>query len=355
MRFSIDNYCIGSNSTIKEAMQVIGKDLTGAALVVNDQNELVGTITDGDIRRAMLKDYSINDNIDKAYCKDFKFVTEKCSKEKAKAYMLKNKIRQVPVVSSDKKLVDLYFMDDVLAFDVKDNYVFILAGGLGTRLRPLTETVPKPMLRIGDKPILELIIEQFKEYGFKNFIISINYKGEIIEEYFKDGNKFDVNIEYIKETKKLGTAGSIFFAKEKLTKPFIVINGDILTGIDFEKFLYHHIENNFNITVGVRDYEMNVPYGVVVTDNMVIQSLEEKPTYNFHISGGVYAVNPDIIKYIVKDEVYNMTDLIDDAISNKYTTGIYEISEYWKDIGQIEDYRKANVDIHKFFKVKEKE
>ena len=182
-----------------------------------------------------------------------------------------------------------------------------------------------------------------------NFIISINYKGEIIEEYFKDGSEFDVNIEYIKETKKLGTAGSIALVKQKFTKPFIVINGDILTGIDFDKFLNHHMENNFNITVGVRNYEVNVPYGVVVTDNMLIESLEEKPTYNFNINGGVYVVNPDIVKYIKEDEVYNMTDLIDDAISNKCTSGIYEISEYWKDIGQIEDYRKANADVHKFF------
>ena len=351
MRFSIDQYCIGVNSTIKEAMKVIDKNLTGGALVVNENNELIGTITDGDIRRAMIKDFSINDGIENTYSKNYKFVSEQHSKKKAKEYMLKNKIRQVPVIDKDKKLIDLYFLDDILSYDVKDNYVFILAGGLGTRLRPLTETVPKPMLTVGDKPILELLIEQFKEYGFRNFIISINYKGEIIEEYFENGEKFDVNIEYIRETKKLGTAGSIALAKEKLIKPFIVINGDILTGIDFEKFLNHHIENNFNITVGVRNYEMNVPYGVVVTDNMLIESLEEKPTYNFHISGGVYVVNPEVIKYIQEDEVYNMTDLIEDAIRNKYKSGVYEITEYWKDIGQIEDYRKANTDIHEFFKL----
>jgi dTDP-glucose pyrophosphorylase len=349
MRFSIDNYCIGASSTIKEAMMVIDKDLAGAALVINERNELVGTITDGDIRRAMLKGYSINDDIERVYFKNFKFVTEQYSKKKAKDYMLKNNIRQVPVVNCDKKLVDLYFLDDMLSFDKKENCVFILAGGLGTRLSPLTKTVPKPMLRVGDKPILELIIEQFKEYGFRNFIISINYKGEIIEEYFKDGSKFDVNIEYIKETKRLGTAGSIALAKEKLIKPFIVINGDILTGIDFEKFLNHHIENNFNITVGVRNYEVNVPYGVVVTDNMIIESLEEKPTYKFNISGGVYVVNPEIIKYIQEDGVYDMTDLIEDAINNEHKSGIYEITEYWKDIGQLEDYRKANRDIQKFF------
>jgi dTDP-glucose pyrophosphorylase/glutaredoxin len=351
MKLSIDNYCIGVNSTIKEAMKVIDKNLTGGALVVNENNELVGTITDGDIRRAILKGSSINEGIESTYFKNFKFVTEEHSKKKAKEYMLNNKIRQVPVIDKDKKLIDLYFLDDIISYDKRDNYVFILAGGLGTRLRPLTETVPKPMLTVGDKPILELIIEQFKEYGFRNFIVSLNYKGEIIEEYFKDGKEFDVNIEYIRETKKLGTAGSIALVKEKFTKPFIVINGDILTGIDFDKFLNHHIKNNFNITVGVRNYEINVPYGVLVTGNMLIESLEEKPTYKFHINGGVYAVNPEVIKYIQQDEIYNMTDLIEDAMKNKYKSGIYEITEYWTDIGQIDDYRKANTDIHKFFKL----
>ena len=351
MRFSIDKYCIDNGATIKEAMKVIDKNLTGGALVINEKNELVGTITDGDIRRAILRGSGINERIEGTYFKDFKFVTKEHSKKKAKEYMLSNKIRQVPVIDKDKKLTDLYFLDDILSYDKKDNYVFILAGGLGTRLRPLTETVPKPMLRVGDKPILELILEQFKEYGFRNFIISLNYKGSIIEEYFKDGKEFDVNIEYIRETKKLGTAGSIALVKEKLTKPFIVINGDILTGIDFDKFLNHHIENDFNITVGVRNYEINVPYGVLVTDNMIIESLEEKPTYKFNINGGVYALNPEIIKYIQEEEVYNMTDLIEDAMDNHQRSGIYEIIEYWTDIGQIEDYKQANRDIHKFFKL----
>ena len=351
MRFSIDKYCIDNGATIKEAMKVIDKNLTGGALVINEKNELVGTITDGDIRRAILRGSGINERIEGTYFKDFKFVTKEHSKKKAKEYMLSNKIRQVPVIDKDKKLTDLYFLDDILSYDKKENYVFILAGGLGTRLRPLTETVPKPMLRVGDKPILELILEQFKEYGFRNFIISLNYKGSIIEEYFKDGKEFDVNIEYIRETKKLGTAGSIALVKEKLTKPFIVINGDILTGIDFDKFLNHHIENDFNITVGVRNYEINVPYGVLVTDNMIIESLEEKPTYKFNINGGVYALNPEIIKYIQEEEVYNMTDLIEDAMNNQQRSGIYEIIEYWTDIGQIEDYKQANRDIHKFFKL----
>ena len=351
MRFSIDKYCIDNGATIKEAMKVIDKNLTGGALVINEKNELVGTITDGDIRRAILRGSGINERIEGTYFKDFKFVTKEHSKKKAKEYMLSNKIREVPVIDKDKKLTDLYFLDDILSYDKKDNYVFILAGGLGTRLRPLTETVPKPMLRVGDKPILELILEQFKEYGFRNFIISLNYKGSIIEEYFKDGKEFDVNIEYIRETKKLGTAGSIALVKEKLTKPFIVINGDILTGIDFDKFLNHHIENDFNITVGVRNYEINVPYGVLVTDNMIIESLEEKPTYKFNINGGVYALNPEIIKYIQEEEVYNMTDLIEDAMDNHQRSGIYEIIEYWTDIGQIEDYKQANRDIHKFFKL----
>lgn len=349
MRFSNDTYCIKIGSSIKGAMQCIDKNLTGAALVIDDDKHVKGIITDGVIRRAILKGYNINDSIDGIYYKDFKYVNKFVSKKKAKELMLKYKIRQIPLLDDEGKLEDLYFLDEIISHTKKENYVFILAGGLGTRLRPLTENVPKPMLKVGEKPILQRIIEQFKEYGFRNFIISLNYKGEIIENYFKDGSKLDVNIEYVRETKKLGTAGSIKFAEDKLKEPFIVINGDILTGIDFDAFLDHHLKNEFDITVGARNYEMKVPYGVMVTDNLVIKSLEEKPTYNFYINSGVYALSHNVVKYIPQNEEYNMTDLIEDVIKNNGRPGVYQITEYWSDIGRMEDFKKANEDVKKFF------
>lgn len=349
MRFSNDTYCIKIGSTIKDAMESIDKNLTGAALVVDEEKHVKGIITDGIIRRAILKGYKIEDSIEGIYSSEFKSVNKLVTKKKVKELMLKYKIRQVPLLDDEGKLMDLYFLDDIISYDKKDNFVFILAGGLGTRLRPLTEKIPKPMLKVGEKPILQRIIEQFKEYGFRNFIISLNYKGEIIEEYFKDGKEFDVNIQYVRETKKLGTAGSIKLAEDKLNKPFIVINGDILTGIDFDAFLNHHIKNEFDITVGARNYEMKVPYGVMITDDLLIKSLEEKPVYNFYINSGVYVLSEKTTGYIPKDEFYNMTDLIEDVIKETGKSGVYQITEYWSDIGQMDDFKKANEDVEKFF------
>lgn len=349
MKFSIEKYCINENATIKEAMLTIDKDLIGGAFVVDDDKKIKGVITDGNIRRALLKGCSIDDSIKGIFNQKFKYVNKFVSKKKVKELMLKYKIRQVPVVDDEDKIVDLYFLDDLISYEEKDNYVFILAGGLGTRLRPLTDNIPKPMLKVGDKPILEHIIEQFKEYGYRNFIISLNYKGEIIEKYFGDGDRFEVNIEYVRETKRLGTAGSISLAKDKLTKPFIVINGDILTGIDFDSILNHHISHDYDITVGSRNYEIKVPYGVMVTNGDIITSLEEKPVYNFYINSGVYVVSERAIKYIPDNKMYNMTDLIEDLIRDNKRCGVYKITEYWSDIGRIDDFKKANEDIKKFF------
>lgn len=349
MKLPIEIYCLNINSTIKQALEVIDKNLTGAALITNDDNQIVGIITDGDIRRALLREHNIKDSIEGIYCKNFKYADCFESKKKIKEFMLNYKIRQIPVLDKEKRLVDLYFIDDMLSYDEKDNYVFIPAGGLGTRLRPLTDTIPKPMVKLQDKPILEHTIEQFREYGFRNFMISLNYRGDIIENYFGDGKRFGVNIEYVKESIKLGTAGSIALGREKLQKSFIVINGDILTGIDFDAFLNHHLKNEFDITVGVRNYEIKVPYGVMVTDDLLIKSVEEKPTYNFYINSGIYAINPEMIKYIPENEYYDMTDLINNLVERKHKSGVYQITEYWNDIGQIEDYRRANEDVKKFF------
>jgi dTDP-glucose pyrophosphorylase len=349
MKFSLDKYCISENETIKETMQTIDRNLIGGAFVVDENTKVKGVVTDGNIRRALLKGYNLNDSIYGIYSENYKYVNKFVSKKKVKEMMLKYKIRQVPVLDDYGRIIDLYFLDDILSYDEKDNYVFILAGGLGTRLRPLTENMPKPMLKLGEKPILENIIEQFKEYGYRKFIISLNYKGNIIEDYFGDGREFDVKIEYVKETKKLGTAGSIALAKDKLTKPFIVINGDILTSIDFDALLSHHVTNNFDITVGARNYEIKVPYGVMVIKENLITSLEEKPTYSFHINSGVYVLSESVTKYIPENQMYNMTDLIEDVIQNNGRAGIYKITEYWSDIGQIDDFKKANEDIKKFF------
>lgn len=349
MKFLVDKYCVQVDATIKDAMEAIDRNLTGGVFIVDENKRVIGVVTDGNIRRAILNGHSIYDGVKDIYTTNFKYVNKLVSKQKVKEIMLTFKIRQLPLLDEHGRLSEIYFLDDIISYKKKDNYVFILAGGLGTRLRPLTEKLPKPMLEVGEKPILERIIEQFKEYGFVNFIISINYMGEVIEEYFKDGRDFNVNIQYVKEEKKLGTAGSIKLAEKKLNKPFIVINGDILTGIDFDSFLNYHKENQYDITVGVRNYEMRVPYGVMVMENELIKSLEEKPTYTFYINSGVYVLNKEVVDYIPYNKEYNMTDLIEDVIKDKGKCGTYSITEYWSDIGHMEDFKKANEDVKKFF------
>lgn len=347
MKLRTKDYCVYVDSTIKVAMEAIDMNLTGAVFVINNKNQVIGVLTDGDIRRAILKVRVIENTIEPYYNRNFKFATHLENRKKVKEYMILHKIRQLPILDKEKRLVEVCFLDDLISYDKKDNFVFILAGGMGTRLKPLTDNIPKPMLNVGSKPILEHIIESFKEFGYYKFIISLNYMGQIIEDYFGDGSKFDVSITYVKEKNKLGTAGSIKLAKDILNKPFIVINGDILTKMDFDDFLNCHIENKFDITVGVRNYEIKVPYGIMITEDKLIKSLQEKPTYSFYINSGVYVVNPELINYIPSDEQYNMTDLINNVIDNENKPGTYPITEYWADIGQLDDYRKANEDIKK--------
>lgn len=348
MRLPIKEYCININSTIKEAMKNIDKNLTSGSLVVDNNMKLMGVITDGDIRRAILKGNSIDGKIKEIYKKNCKVISSLVSKKKAKEIMLKHKIRQLPVIDKENRIENLYFLDDIISYDKKENYVIIMAGGLGTRLRPLTEDIPKPMLHIGDKPMLEQIINNFKEYGFRKFLISVNYKGHIIEDYFGDGESLGVDIDYIKEDEPLGTAGAISLVKEKLRDDFIVINGDILTTIDFDQFLNIHKDKGNYITAGVRKYDMKIPYGVIAEENASIKEIREKPEYSFNIISGIYALSPKILDYIEENKFLNMTDLIND-VSKENTCGMYDIKSYWMDIGEMDNYNRANEDIKKFF------
>jgi len=205
------------------------------------------------------------------------------------------------------------------------------------------------MLIVGNKPILQIIIEQFREFGYKNIFVSVNYRSDLIKSYFRDGSDFGVSIKYIDEDKRMGTAGAIRLAEKYLDKTFFVVNGDVLTNVNFERLLEYHISSKFNMTIGTRNYEMQVPYGVLNAEESLVTSLEEKPVYNFIVSGGIYVLKPEIVKYIPKDEYYDMTQLIDSLIEKKNKIGSFPIEEYWMDIGKLEDYHKANEDMKKYF------
>lgn len=341
------NFSINSTASIIEAMKRIDINSKGILVVVDDEERVLGTVTDGDIRRAILAENSIKSSIASLYNKNFIFTGNNESILTVKRLFLENKIRIIPILDENRRLVSYYEMDDLIDFNKieKENPVLIMAGGIGTRLKPLTDNIPKPMLKIGDKPILQIIIEQFRDFGFGNVLLSINYRGEIIENYFRDGKDFGVSIRYIKETKRLGTAGAIKLAQDHLNKPFFVINGDILTNVNYYDLLQFHNKNKYSMTIGTRIYEMQVPFGVVGVGEGFVTSLLEKPVYSYIVNGGVYVLNPSIIHNIPENEYYDMTELINNLFDNKEKIGNYPINDYWMDIGKIEDYYKANDDI----------
>lgn len=346
----IANLFIKPTENIKRTMEVIDTSARGIALVIDDSGRLIGTITDGDIRRAILKGTSLEDPISFIMNKNFIFVSQHYSRMFIETIFKTRGIMQVPVLDDSMRVIDVIFYHEFFKEPSKENWALIMAGGMGTRLHPLTKDIPKPMLRVGAKPIIETIIEQLKSYGFSNIILSLNYKADVIKNYFQDGSNFGVNIYYVNEKKRLGTGGSIRLAKEYLSKPFFVINGDILTKLNFEQFMHYHTSNENLITIGTKKYEIQIPYGVVNIKGEVVTDLKEKPFTSYFVSGGMYCLDPETIEYIPENEYFDITQLINHYLSINKKVGSFPITEYWMDIGQLGDYDQANIDYEKLFR-----
>jgi NDP-sugar pyrophosphorylase family protein len=264
------------------------------------------------------------------------------SPRKIQAMMRARGIKHIPVVDQEYRVVDLYIYDRLDEEDKKENLVILMAGGLGTRLRPLTDHAPKPLLRVGDKPILETILQEFIEHQFVNFYFSVNYKAEQIKAYFQDGSRWNVNIRYIDETKRLGTAGALSLLPEEPTKPVIIMNGDLLTKVNFNHLLSFHEQNGMSATMCVREMEYQIPYGVVKTSDHRLVSIEEKPVSHYFVNAGIYVLNPEVLPLIPKDTYYDMPSLFDQLLERGFEVGVFPVREYWLDIGRMSDYEKAN-------------
>ncbi len=345
------NILLKPTSTIKEALKIIDSGAMKLALVVDGNEKLLGTLTDGDIRRGLLNDLSLDSSIETIIFKTPTVCNIEDTRDKIFEIAIAKKLYQIPIVDKYGKLVGIEEINELLKPKTKTNKVVLMVGGLGTRLRPLTEHTPKPMLKVGNKPILETIILNFKKYGFINIILSVSYKSEIIEKYFGDGSNFGVNIEYIHEEKRMGTAGALSLIKNRLNEAFFVMNGDLLTNINFENMMNYHIENSSIATMGVREYDFQVPYGVVNINNGNILSIEEKPIHNFFVSGGVYVLDSKILDFIPNNEFYDMPTLFEKIIEKNLKSISFPIHEYWLDIGRIEEFEKANNEFHEVFNV----
>ena len=340
---------LNHTSTIKEALQIIDTGAMKIALVVDEEEKLIGTLTDGDIRRGLLNNLSLDDSIETIIFTNPTTCHVEETKEAILEVALQKKLYQVPIIDHQGRLVGIEEVDELLKPVYKTNRVVLMVGGLGTRLRPLTDHTPKPMLKVGDKPILETIILNFKKYGFTNIVLSVSYKSEVIEAYFKDGKEFGVDIEYIHETKRMGTVGALSLMREKLQEPFFVMNGDLLTNVNFEYMMEYHIINSSIATMGVREYDFQVPYGVVNVNGENILSIEEKPVQSFFVSGGIYVLDPNVLELIPNDTYYDMPTLFENVIGHKMKSISFPIREYWLDIGRLEEFEKANNEYYEVF------
>ena len=344
---------VSPDTTIKETIQVIDKSSLQIALVVDYKDRLLGTVTDGDIRRGLLKGVNLDESVKRIYYVSPLTASIDDDFETMQKIMRDQSINHLPVVDHDGRVVRLHTLQNILEKKKIKNAVVLMAGGLGTRLRPMTESCPKPLLKVGGSPVLETILEGFISHGFERFFISVNYKAEMIEDYFGDGSKWDVKIEYLREAKRLGTAGSIKLLPEKPKLPFIVMNGDLLTKVNFRHLLEFHTNNNKLgnawATMCVREYNMQIPYGVIQLQGNRLVKLDEKPVHRFFVNGGIYAFQPDVLDLIPKDTYYDMTDLFESMVEKDYKSVIFQIREYWMDIGHKRDFEVADGEYGEIF------
>lgn len=330
------------NTTIFETLKRITEGSAQIALVIDNKNKLLGTVTDGDIRKAILEGYSLDDAVEKIMNPNpIKHFQVNHNNDKLIDIMVKNQIHQLPMVDLKGCVVGLQTIDELLKPKLRENLVVIMCGGAGKRLLPLTNDFPKPMLMVGGKPLLEINLNRLKAQGFKRFCITVGFKAEIIKNYFKDGSQWDISIEYIHEDKPLGTAGALHLLKENKQLNIVVMNGDLLTGVRFDQLIDFHNENQADCTICVREFDSQLPYGVVEVKNQKVLSIKEKPIYKYFVNAGVYILNTQLLSYIPKNEYYLMTTFLDKLMEMKRNLIAFPLMEYWSDIGQLTDYEKA--------------
>lgn len=340
------NLTVGPEATIKQAIEIInGSGLAQVALVTDDRDHLVGTVTDGDIRRGLLAGKTFDSLVSEIMHRSFRSVPPGTERSQVWRLMREASIHQVPVVDADGRVCGLYLLDELIRPVPKSTRIVLMAGGRGRRLYPLTKDLPKPLLHIGGRPILETIITNFVDQGFHEFYLSVNYLGHKIRNHFNDGSAWGANIHYLEEEKQLGTAGALSMLPEMTQEPFIVMNGDVITSIDFGNLLKFHEETGCSATICLRDYEVEIPFGVVETLNNQITSIREKPTHSVYVSAGIYVLDPSVLSLVEHGEHLDMPDLLQKLIAAGKPVCPYPIHEYWIDVGRIEEYEKANDDV----------
>ena len=332
---------MSTDATIVQAIRNLGQTAIKIVLVVNETGVLEGTISDGDIRRGLLKELGLNSPIASIIRHDPLVVPPELERELVSQLMVANKIQQIPVVDEQHHVLGLHLWDEINTPTTRPNLMVIMAGGVGTRLRPHTENCPKPLLPVAGKPMLEHIIDRAKREGFSHFVLALHYLGHMIEEHFGNGERLGVQIDYLREESPLGTAGALGLLSPLPDTPFVITNGDVITDIHYGELLDFHTRHAATATMAVRLHEWQHPFGVVQTQGIEIVGFEEKPIARSHINAGVYALDPIALSVLSADTHCDMPTLFERLKAKEQRTVAYPMHEPWLDVGRPVDLELA--------------
>lgn len=340
------NVALPLHTPLGSAISILDKGGLGIVLVTDSDGTLRGTLTDGDVRRALLRHQTMNTPVSEIMCASPQVAEQHWSREMLLSAMESSRILQLPVVDVNRRVVGIETLHDMLGHKQLENPVFLMAGGFGKRLYPLTQDCPKPMLKVGGKPILELIMQNFADAGFHRFYISTHYLPEVIRDHFGDGSRWNVSIQYVHENEPLGTGGALgLLPHDEIDLPIFLMNGDLLTRVDYRNLLDFHERHEGSATLCVREYESQIPYGVIKSDGHRITHIVEKPVQRCFISAGIYILSPELIRRVAPNERIDMPTLLEREIGAGRDVNMFPLHEYWLDIGRMDDFQRAQHEV----------
>ncbi len=333
---------LSSNSTIRDAMQAITANAREMILIHDESRRIIGLIADGDIRRGLLRGLNLESPASEVMTRDFVWVSADPGRAAVLDLMRARTIRHIPVLDAERRLVAIHFLRDLIGAMPKPNVAVIMAGGKGTRLRPFTENLPKPMVPVAGRPILERIVLHLIGHGIRHFFIAVNFMADAIERHFADGSEFGCRIEYLREAEPLGTGGALSLLPAGIDNPLLVLNGDQITNVDVSALLESHRTSGCRATMCVGPYQVQVPFGTVAERDGRLVGLEEKPDIRLLINRGVYVLDSSALKHVPKDRAFPVTGVFEELLAQEQPVNVFYSEESWLDVGRPEDLRRAN-------------
>jgi dTDP-glucose pyrophosphorylase len=334
-------FTVPDTSTIRKAMEVISANGREVVLIYDSTNRIIGLITDGDIRRGLLSGLTLESPVTSVMTKSFFAVAPEIDRAAVLDIMKARTFQHVPVLDRYGRLIGIHFLRDLIGASPKPNVAVIMAGGQGTRLRPITHKLPKPMVEVAGRPILERTVLHLIGHGIRTIYLSVNYMSEVIERHFGDGAAFGCSIRYLRESSPLGTAGALSLLPSRPEQPFLVLNGDLITNVDISAMINRHVQDQHVATVGVGPYQVQIPFGAVTEREGLLVALEEKPTINIRVNRGIYVLDPIALNYVPVSRECHMTQVLDALLAAKKLVGVFFFDDSWLDVGLPEDLRRA--------------